>query len=170
MLSTLQLQQLSCSSFLFPSRITRRRTRRANGVTIRASTTTTNDDNSDLSVSESSSSSLLSPLNIARALAAEGKAPRIFFATRPVVLMLSSVLRSKKFFILLKKKKKKKKLFRLSSCGSDAGFSVFLRWKCWSMEHTFFASSDSSCHPQNLKTSGQDWWQPWRDSQLMIVS
>jgi hypothetical protein len=70
-----------------------------------------------------------------------------------VVLMLISVfVRSKRFFILLKKKK----LFRLSSCGYDAGFSVFLRWKCWSMEHTFFASSYSSCHPQNLKTSGQD--------------
>jgi hypothetical protein len=61
-------------------------------------------------------------------------------------------------------------LFRLSSCGSDAGFSVFLRWKCWSMEHTFFASSHSSCHPQNLTASGQDQWQPWRDRQLMIVS
>ncbi|CAK9208418.1 unnamed protein product [Sphagnum troendelagicum] len=72
MLSTVQLQQLSCSSFPFPSRITRRLARRADGVTIRASTTTTNDDKSDLSVSESSSSSLLSPLNIARALAGEG--------------------------------------------------------------------------------------------------
>jgi hypothetical protein len=30
-------------------------------------------------------------------LAGEGKAPRIFFATRPVVLMLTSVLRSKSF-------------------------------------------------------------------------